>query len=279
MKKMNRFLSIAQKDCRYTFLPTGDIFTFTQGDILINQFRGNAKDGSLNNIYLRIHHEQGSTSYPLLGIQSGSTLFCAENCLQYRGRAKEISYTVTFRPVGNCWFWDVSLSGTGQTAELVYGQDISIAQENNVYTNEFYVSQYLDHSIYRTENGYVVCSRQNMAVSGQFPYLQQGVIGAKAVHYATDGLQFFGLSSKETGRPDALAGNLPDRNLQYEFAYTSLQTEAFFLNGEKKISFYGWFSTDHPAAVTAPEYKDEIMAAYHAPFRAEGPLKEMTPVR
>ncbi len=279
MKKMNRFLSIAQKDCRYTFLPTGDIFTFTQGDILINQFRGNAKDGSLNNIYLRIHHEQGSTSYPLLGIQSGSTLFCAENCLQYRGRAKEISYTVTFRPVGNCWFWDVSLSGTGQTAELVYGQDISIAQENNVYTNEFYVSQYLDHSIYRTENGYVVCSRQNMAVSGQFPYLQQGVIGAKAVHYATDGLQFFGLSSKETGRPDALAGNLPDRNLQYEFAYTSLQTEAFFLNGEKKISFYGWFSTDHPAAVTAPEYQDEIMAAYHAPFRAEGPLKEMTPVR
>ncbi len=279
MKKMNRFLSIVQKDGRYTFLPTGDVFTFTQGDILINQFRGNAKDGSVNNIYLRICHGQGSASYPLLGIQSGSTLSRAENCLQYKGQAEEISYTVTFRPVDNCWFWDVSLSGTGQTAALVYGQDISIAQENNVYTNEFYVSQYLDHSVYRTANGYVVCSRQNMPVGGQFPYLQQGVIGAKAVHYATDGMQFFGLSCKETGHPEALAGNLPDLNLQSEFAYTGLQTETFYLDGEKKISFYGWFSKDHPAAVTAPEYQDEIMAAYRTPLHTENPLTEIPPIR
>lgn len=278
MKKMNRFLSIVQKDCRYTFLPTGDIFTFTQGNILVNQFRGNARDGSVNNIYLRIHHDHGRTSYPLLGIQSGSTLSYGKNCIQYRGCAEEISYTVTFRPVNNCWFWDVSLTGTGQTADLVYGQDISVTQENNVYTNEFYVSQYLDHSVYSTANGYVVCSRQNMPVNGQFPYLQQGVIGAKAAHYATDGLQFFGLSSKETGIPEALTGDLPDLNLQYEFAYTSLQTETFTLDGEKKLSFYGWFSADHPAAVTSAEYYDEIMAAYCTPFPAEYPFRKAAQV-
>ncbi|MDE6983896.1 MAG: cellobiose phosphorylase, partial [Lachnospiraceae bacterium] len=224
MKKINRFLTIRpyahQRDWRCTFLPTGDLFTLTRGGILINQFRGNAKDGSLNNIWLRIWHAQGCSTYPLLGIRSASTLSCGEHCLQYRGCAQDITYTVTFRLVSDCWFWDITLAGSGQTVDLLYGQDISIAPENNVYTNEFYVSQYLGHSVFDGANGHVVCSRQNMPADGRYPYLQQGVIGAKAAHYATDGMQFFGLSCKETGIPEALSGNLADYNLQYESAYT-----------------------------------------------------------
>lgn len=278
MKKMNRFLSISQKDGCYTFLPTGDVFTFIQGGILINQFRGNVKDGSVNNIYLRVYHENGIQHYPLLGIRSASTLFYHESFLQYKGSAAGISYTVTFRPVSDCWFWDVSLTGCGQTVDLVYGQDIGIAPECNVYTNELYVSQYLDHSIYNGDNGYIVCSRQNMPANGQFPYLQQGVIGAKAVHYSTDGMQFFGLSSKESGAPAALNGNLEDGNLQYEFAYTALQTETFSLEGTRNISFYGYFLKDHPDAVSAPEYQEEILAAYHTPADNKGLLQEAAPV-
>ncbi len=282
MKKINRFLTIRQRtdqyDCCYTFLPTGDIFTFTQGGILINQFRGNAKDGSLNNIYLRIYHEQGHSSYPLLGIRSASTLSYGSNCLQYRGRAEDIEYTVTFRPVSECWFWDITLSGNGQTVDIIYGQDISIAPENNVYTNEFYVSQYLDHSVYRGENGYVVCSRQNMPAEGRFPYLQQGVIGARAAHYSTDGMQFFGLSSKETGIPAALAGDLADLNLQYEFAYTGLQTDRFCVTGTRTLSFYGCFRASHPGAVAETEYQDAIMAAYRTPLCSDVPMQALAPV-
>lgn len=90
---MNRFLSIAQKDCCYTFLPTGDIFTFTQHGILVNQFRGNAKDGSVNNIYLRIHNHKDRACYPLLGIRSGSALSRTEKSLQYKGCVEGVSYT------------------------------------------------------------------------------------------------------------------------------------------------------------------------------------------
>ncbi|MBD5394831.1 MAG: cellobiose phosphorylase [Lachnospiraceae bacterium] len=278
MKKINRFLSISQGDCRYTFLPAGDIFTFIHENFLINQFRGNAKDGSVNNIYLRIHHESGIRHYPLLGIKSGSLISYNESMIQYKGCVEDISYIVTFRPVSECWFWDVSLDGCGKTVDLVYGQDIGIAPENSVYTNELYVSQYLDHSIYRSENGYIICSRQNMPSGGQFPYLQQGVIGAKAAHYSTDGLQFFGLSSKETGIPAALSQNLEDVNLQYEFAYAALQTETFSLNGTKTVSFYGYFLKDHPAAVSTVEYQEEILAAYHTPLKVSTPLQEVPPV-
>lgn len=278
MKKINRFLSITQGNCHYSFLPSGDVFTFKQDSFLINQFRGNPKDGSVNNIYLRIHNKNEVSFYPLLGIKSHSRLSYNEELLQYSGCVAGVSYSVTFRPVSNCWFWDISLSGSGQAVDLIYGQDISIAPENNVYTNEFYVSQYLGHSIYDSKYGYIVCSRQNMPADGQFPYLQQGVIGAKAVHYSTDGLQFFGLSCKETGIPAALSGDLADLNLQYEFAYTALQTETFFLNGTREFSFYGYFLENHPDAVTAPEYQDEILAAYHTLPDAQKPLKEVPPV-
>ena len=281
-KKMNRFLTIKQQkdphDCCYTFLPTGDVFTFTQGGILINQFRGNARDGSLNNIYLRIYHEQGSSNYPLLGIRSASTLSYGGNCLQYRGRAEDIEYTVTFRPVSACWFWDITLTGCGQTVDVIYGQDISVTSENNVYTNESYVSQYLGHSVFCGANGYVVCSRQNMPVAGRFPYLQQGVISAGAAHYSTDGMQFFGLSSKETGIPAALCGNLADLNLQYEFAYTGLQTEKLCVSGTKTLSFYGFFQKDHPDAVTKAAYQEEIMAAYRTPLQPAEPMQALTAV-
>ena len=277
MKKINRFLSIIQKECRYTFLPSGDLFTFTQEGILLNQFRGNIKDGSLNNIYLRIYDKDRISSYPLLGIKSGSRIFYHKDFLQYRGNAAGISYQVTFRPFENCWFWDVSLNGHGQDIDLIYGQDIGLASETTVYTNELYTSQYLDHSIYNGENGYIVCTRQNIPSNGQYPYLQQGLFGTKAIHYSTDGLQFFGLSSKETCTPDALSGNLVDVNLQYEFAYTALQTERFSLEGTKDISFYGYFLKNHPAAVTAPEYQEEIAVAYHKHIAVAG-AKEISPI-
>lgn len=262
MNKINRFLSLAQDDAAYTFLPTGDVFTFKHGQYLINQLRGNAKDGSVNNIYLRFHTPSGPAAYPLLGIHSGSNIFYHAKALQYRGTIDKISYTVTFRPAKHCWFWDIVLNGYAQSVDLVYGQDIGIAPESNIYTNELYTSQYLGHSIFNTKNGYIICSRQNMPADNCFPYLQQGVLGAKAVHYSTDGLQFFGLSYKENNTPESLAGNLRDKNLQYEFSYTALQTERFTLNGEKRLSFYGYFLPNHPDAITEAEYQDEIKNAF-----------------
>ena len=117
-----------------------------------------------------------------------------------------------------------------------------------------------------------------MPVAGRFPYLQRGVIGAGAAHYSTDGMQFFGLSSKETGIPAALCGNLADLNLQYEFAYTGLQTEKLCVSGTKTLSFYGFFQKDHPDAVTKAAYQEEIMAAYRTPLQPAEPMQALSAV-
>lgn len=262
MNKMNCFIDIKQDEMAYRFLPSGDIFTFTYDKFLINQLRGNVKDGSANNIYLRIYDGHTIKVYPLLGIKSKSLLSATSNSLVHEGNIEDIYYKVTFRPVNNIWFWNITLQGSNKTVDLIYGQDIGIAEENSIYTNELYMSEYLGHSVFESENGYVLCSRQNMPSSDCHPYIQQGVIGAKAVHYSTDGLQFFGLSYKETNIPEILTSDLLDYNLQYEFAYTALQTEKININGEHSLAFYGFFLPTHPEAVKELEFKNQIEEAY-----------------
>ncbi len=83
MNKMNCFIDIKQDKMMYRFLPSGDIFTFTYDKFLINQLRGNVKDGSANNIYLRIYDGDTVKAYPLLGIKSKSLLSATSNSLVY----------------------------------------------------------------------------------------------------------------------------------------------------------------------------------------------------
>ncbi len=257
------FITLSEQDMNYDFLPSGDIYSFKYGNFMINQFRGNVKDGSVNNIYLRIYQNNRITAYPLLGIKSAGTVSVSKAALHYTGEVQGIKYQVTFRPVNNLWFWTVALEGYSREVDLVYGQDLGIAEAGAIFSNELYMSQYLGHVVCETpEHGYILCSRQNMPSSGKNPYIQQGVLGAKAVHYATDGIQFFGLSYKETNQPASLTSDLPDDTMQYEFAFTALQTEKLTLDGKHSVTFYGLFLPDHPDAVRAPEYQDILMEAY-----------------
>lgn len=264
--KQNTDYIIFQKDeSKFSFLLSGDIFEFTFGNYLINQFQGSAKEGSANNIWLRIYENGSPKDYPLLGIASGSRICKGKNTLVYSGRVEEIAYTVTFYAAGEgVWLWNVELDGNGETVDVVYGQDIGVANKFGVLTNELYMAQYLDHKIFETENGFVVCSRQNQAQGESFPYLQQGMAKGKAVGYSTDGMQFFGLSYKATHKPEALSGDLPSRNYQFEFSYTALQSEKIVLNGKHSVAFYGLFRPTHEDAVRKIEFAEEIKAAFDA---------------
>ncbi|KAI7260419.1 hypothetical protein KC345_g10071 [Hortaea werneckii] len=256
-------ITLTRDDHTYKFLPAGDIFEFTQGSILINQFQGNPIDGSVSNIYLRVHTDQGINSYPLLGIRSRSKLSYTGDKLIFEGSIEAISYTVTFAPAKDgIWFWHIQLSGNGEKVDVIYGQDIGVAEKGGVLANELYMSQYLDHSVWEGANGYAVCSRQNQPQGSDFPYLQQGVLGTRATGYSTDGMQFFGVSYKGNYVPAALKGDLQNRNYQYELAYTALQTEPMTLTAPVEFAFYGLFRPTHPAAVTELEFQTDLQAAY-----------------
>lgn len=260
---MNR-IHIRAGDLRFTFLNTGDLFEAGCGNIRINQLLGNVLDGSLNNLYLRIYRQDQRIVVPLLGVKSKSTVKYSKSNLEWKGRVLDLDYSVTFTLTDQgIWFWDVIVEGAGAEVEVIYGQDISIANRGAVQSNEAYVSQYIDHAVfYDEELGYVVCSRQNQPQETGFPYLQQGCL-TKAVGYSTDGFQFFGLDYKDSFEPQALKEDcLANEVYQYEFAYTALQSERVLLQDEARFVFYGMFRPNHPQAVAELEYDSEVEQAW-----------------
>ncbi len=266
LKQYTRCIELRKGESRFAFLPSGDVRSFTQGDYLVNGFLGTQKEGSANNIWLRVYDGEGCRSYPLLGIRSGSRVSFSEDRVVSEGEREGVSYRVTFFAAAEgLWFWKVELCGSGRTVDLVYGQDIGVGIQGGVLNNELYMAQYLGHTAFETENGWVLASRQNQPqADGQFPYLQQGMACGRAVGYSTDGTQFFGLCYKDGGLPAALSGDLENRNKQFELSYTALQCEKQELNGSLTAAFYGLFRKDHPDAIRSLEFREEVKAAYAA---------------
>ncbi len=62
-----------------TFLPNGDLYEIQSHGVMINQLNGNALDGSLNQIYLRLR-EAGELSFiPLIGSNADSAFVYQTN--------------------------------------------------------------------------------------------------------------------------------------------------------------------------------------------------------
>ncbi|KIL52915.1 GH36-type glycosyl hydrolase domain-containing protein [Jeotgalibacillus campisalis] len=256
---------INKGETKLQYLSTGDVYNFSFKHLMINQLTGNSIDGSLNNIYLRVYDGGSIQYYPLLGKGSQSSFSSSESKLKWTGDVHGIQYEVTFHLASEqMWFWEVNVEAEQVEIDLIYGQDVGLADKNALRSNEAYVAQYVDHAVFEDDQqGYVVCSRQNQHQGAGYPYLQQGSLG-KNIGYSTDGFQFFGLSYKETNIPEALGKEtLANETYQYEFAYTALQSEKINVSGKASFVFYGCVHEDHAEAVRKPFFKEEIEQAWN----------------
>jgi 1,2-beta-oligoglucan phosphorylase len=222
--------------------------------LLLNLFVGNELEGGPTNLYLR-RHADAIRSIPLLGPQS-PTRFCPDNDAGEFfgvGEWEDIHYRISLVLAQSeaTWFWHVSLTNVGsqsQRVDLIYAQDLGLAQYWGVRLNEFYVSQYLDHTpLQHPDLGVVVASRQNQAADGKYPW---SVIGSlrEGKAFATDALQFHGLATRDGHAPAALVTELPNRRLQHEHSLVVVQDAPLHLepNVEIAAGFYGAFLPDHP---------------------------------
>ncbi|ARI76370.1 GH36-type glycosyl hydrolase domain-containing protein [Halobacillus mangrovi] len=262
----------------FTFLNSGDIAEISYQSLMLNQLISNPVDGSLNNLYLRVHQEDGIHAYPLLGVNSTSEVAFGQRQMTWTGKIENLSYQVVFHLTDQgIWFWEVNVEGNDQEVDVIYGQDLGLAEKGALRNNEAYISQYIDHRIFKDDaKGYVVCSRQNQGQSTGFPYLQQGAL-TRSIGYSTDGFQFFGKSYKETNQPEVLVEpTLANEIYQYEFAYTALQSEKVKLSGKQQFVFYGLFEENHESAVTELEFEDRIAEAWNEVQAKE--LTELEPV-
>jgi cellobiose phosphorylase len=233
----------------------GSIRRMDHRDILLNLFLGDEMEGGLANVFLR---KRGKTieAIPLLGPKSPSRFRFSDGRLCAAGEWAGMRYGLELRLADSApgWFWHVEIENTGDKSvyfDLVHAQDTALAHYGAVRMNEYYVSQYVDHTpLFHPERGWVLAVRQNLAMGGLQPWAVLGALDY-GVGYATDALQFFGTAHRAGELPAALTRqNLPNRRHQHEHSMAIVQDRAVMLvpGATVRRGFFGWFEPDHPAA-------------------------------
>jgi len=208
--------------CSAEFNSNGSLRRFDCGGTSLLLFPGNEAEGGPANLYLRRHGDAPECT-PLLGPLSKTRFGMTSdgNALVGVGAFGGINYSITFRFAQSAaaWFWHVSLENTASTEQvldLTYAQDLALAPYGAVRTNEFYVSQYIDHTpLIHPARGVMIASRQNQAAADRNPWSLIGSL-RKGTSFATDALQFYGFGCRAGARLPAVDAELPSRRLQHE---------------------------------------------------------------
>jgi len=163
------------------------------------------------------------------------------------------------------WFWHVRLLNTTPSQhqlDLIYAQDIALAPYGTVRLNEYYVSQYVDHTpLQHQSRGCAIASRQNLPAEGRNPWCVIGSLRS-ATSFATDAMQLRDLTKA-----------LPGRRLQHEHSMVAIQDATLHIDAGQSISagFFGLYRADHPSATSPPDL-ESIDQATTLPEAVQGTL-------
>ncbi len=232
------------------------------GAICLALFVGNELEGGPANLYLRRHSDKIEW-IPLLG-PSSQTRFHSDPTtgkLVGSGSWLGIDYvlTLTLAKTQPVWFWHVRLENTGATSQqvdLTYAQDVALASYGGIRLNEFYVSQYLDHTaLEHAQRGVMVATRQNLAADGRIPWSLIGSL-REGTSYATDAKQFHDLATRAGEPPSRTArASCPGRRLQHEHAMVVIRDASIRLEPKSRVTagFFGLYVPDHPEATATTD--------------------------
>jgi 1,2-beta-oligoglucan phosphorylase len=231
----------------------GSLRRFDCGDISLLLFVGNELEGGPANLYLR--EPDTAECVPLLGPRSPT-------CFEMNARDGRFAGTGSWRGVhyalelvlsqsAPAWFWHVRFDNRGADArvlDITYAQDLALAPYGAVRMNEFYVSQYVDHTpLSHPTRGAVLASRQNQPAGDRHPW---SIIGSlrKGAAFATDALQLHGLANREGRVARQVAADLPNRRLQHEHSMVVIRDAPIRLEPRSSATagFFGGFVADHP---------------------------------
>ena len=231
----------------------GSVRRLQHEGITLTLYVGNALESGPANLFLRVRGTSRCT--PLLGPASPTRFALARGALEGEGQWEGIEYRVALvlavsAPV---WFWHVQLTNSAHASvelDVTYAQDLGLSPYWAARNNEYYVSQYLDHTPLRDgARGLCIASRQNQAADGRNPWC---LIGSKrtGAGCATDALQFYGLAQRTGDVPPGVAGDLPSARLQHEHSLAVIRDAPLRLAAAERIEtgFFGHYRPDHPSA-------------------------------
>ena len=259
----------------FTFLANGALGRIEAHGLMVNLFPGNAVEGGPTNIWLRLHGGEATiTATPLLGplsplrLLAGGERYAAVGDWQGLHIRLELRLAVTQA----AWYWHVhldNLAAAAQTVDLICVQDIGLSPYGASRVNEYYVSHYLDLSpLVHPQAGQVLAARQNLAQDCGHPWALLGSL-RRGIGFATDALQFDGLSRRVGGLPPGVMNGLGQHRLQHEHALLAVQDEPLTLAAGEgaALGFFGCVQADHPAATSDQDLAqiDALLAQAETP--------------
>lgn len=266
---------------RVEFETHGALRLLAHDDVVVNLFVANALEGGPANLVLRRHGEVTDSTL-LLGPNAPTHWHAdpAAGTLDGTGSWQGIDYRIAFRLAADApaWFWHVQVENTGLApvrVDLQVWQDIALAPYGAIRLNEYYVSQYIDHSpLSHPDRGTVLASRQNQTVGVRHPWCLIGSLN-RGVGFATDALQVHGLAARAGLPAPCRVDGLPSTRLQHEHSMVALQDAVTELapGASAALGWFGRLLPDHPAATSDDDLAivDETLALPEARF-LEGPF-------
>ena len=233
----------------------GSIRRIDHHDVIVNAFLGNEIEGGPANLFLRRRGARIQWT-PLLGPHSPGRVRVDEHGLDVAGEWEGLRFHVSLRLAASApaWFWHVAIENGGrrvETIDLLYAQDIALTDYGAVRLNEYYVSQYVDHTpLTHPTHGVMLAARQNLSVGGRHPWALIGSL-ATASSFCTDAVQFHGLATRAGGAPVGLeAESLPGVRRQHEHSLAVIQNAPRQLEPGARgvLGFFGWLEPDHAGA-------------------------------
>lgn len=224
-------------------------------DVMVNAYLGSEIEGGPANLFLRRRGARIEWT-PLLGPRTPGDVRLDPDGLEIAGEWCGLRFRVSLALAASApaWFWHVEVENHGayaQTIDLLYAQDLALADYGAVRLNEYYVSHYVDVTpLVHERAGHVLAARQNLSIGGRHPWIVVGSL-RRAASFCTDALDLHGLGTRAGGAPAALeTERLSGARRQHEHAMAVIQDEAVRLEpgARTALGFFVWLEPDHPAA-------------------------------
>ncbi len=249
------------KGLHIELLESGAVKSIISGKIRVSLRESTPFSGPGANVFLRKH--SGIIQYiPLTGPQSTGSFCVEQNQLISRGNWEGVEYECSLQlsERSHSWQWSITLTGKSDQEskyDLICVQDLGLKPSDAGMVNEYYVSQYTERLMLNDQIlGPVICCRQNMKETTGHPWLMMACKGG-AASGTTDGMPFYGMSSREHGIPEGLQKETLDGEYAGESSVIALQAKPFTLkNGQTHWeAFVFTFLENHPEATTEDDLK------------------------
>jgi hypothetical protein len=174
---------------RATFDERGTLLGLMHGDIAVNLFVGNPLDGGRPSsccVGTPTRSRARRCSVRAARRAGASIRALRSSKAPANGTACATASRFGLAAAAPAWFWHVAVENASAAPlriDLMYLQDLALAPYAAVRMNEYYVSQYIDHTpLDHHARGSVLASRQNQAAGGRHPWCLIGSLNRAVAH-------------------------------------------------------------------------------------------------